>query len=239
MARTCSKSSTASRAPISFSQSIIRSNAVNLSWKRSFSTETSSTNTTSASTSTTESTASTASNPSEQATTNGAEAKATPAITTEQYTALETKLNDMTDRWKRAEAEIQNVRRRSNIDIDNARKFAVQSFAKALLEVADTMELAILSAEKALTDNTDPAFKSLLEGFRLTESVMHKAFSTAGIKRLEALGAKFDPNFHEGLFQVDDPTKEVGTVATVLKAGYTLNDRILRAANVGTVKPRS
>lgn len=120
--------------------------------------------------------------------------------------------------------------------IADAKKFAVQSFAKSLLEVADVLEIAVKAAEPKAAASSDPDFKNLMEGVSMTQKVLLQIFERQGLKKFEPLGEKFDPYMMEGLLQVEDPTKTTGTVAMVLKSGYRLNERCLRAAQVGTVK---
>lgn len=137
-------------------------------------------------------------------------------------------------------AEIDNVMRRNKEEQEKLKKFGIQSFAKALLEPADVLETAVASADKqaAETDNQD--FKNLHEGVSLTLKSLQKVFANNGIMKVEPQpGDKFDPHKHESVFQVDDPTKESNTVAMLIKSGYSIHDRIIRAPQVGTVKYRA
>jgi molecular chaperone GrpE len=140
-------------------------------------------------------------------------------------------------------AEAQNVRRRSEEEIDRVRKYASQGFAKDMLDVADNLDMAIKATEKSgaveLMNNESAeskALKTLYEGLVLTQKEIVRVLNTNSVTKIEALGVKFDPNVHDALFEVEDASKEVGTVAVVMKDGYMYKDRVLRPARVGTVK---
>ena len=140
---------------------------------------------------------------------------------------------------------MENLRRTTRIDVDNARKYATTGFAKSVLEVADTLELAGKSARDALQSGevkdgkAVEVVRSLLEGIEMTERVLGKVLADNGVVRQEAMGAKFNPHEHHGLFEVEgEAGQEAGTIAHVMKQGYKIHDRILRAAQVGTVKAK-
>lgn len=167
-----------------------------------------------------------------------------------QLAEKEKQIKDLNDKWLRSMAETENVRQRGQNQVNDAKKFAVQGFAKSLLEVADVLELALKAVQQQLQSKTNGSGKveslspedcqktlsNMIEGIEMTEKVLHKVFETQGLKKFEPVGEKFDPHKHEGLFEVQDPSKEVGTVAHVMKSGYMLNERCIRAAQVGTVK---
>lgn len=134
-------------------------------------------------------------------------------------------------------AEMDNIRKRTKIEVDNAYKFSVGSFAKSLLEVADNLERAIaLVPENVRSGDENPMMKALYEGVKLTDDQLVKTFQTQDIVRVNPLDEKFDPNFHEALFEIPDATKEAGTVGQVLSVGYKISDRCLRSAKVGVIK---
>eukprot|EP00937_MAST-01D_sp_MAST-1D-sp2_P002764 g2764.t1 len=143
------------------------------------------------------------------------------------------------DRTLRTLAEMENVRRISKRDVDNARDFAITKFAKGLLDVADNLERAIGSVEGGLEGvdaEAQPQLHTLLEGVQMTEAQLQKAFADHSLQRFGAEGDKFDPHEHDAMFETEDPEKEPGTIAHLFKAGYRLNDRVIRPAQVGTVK---
>lgn len=99
----------------------------------------------------------------------------------------------------------------------------------------DILERA-LEAVKPETLNNNPDLKNFYEGVQMTEKLLLKAYEQNDIKRFYPMGQKFDPNLHQALQEVSDPSKEPGTVCYVMKAGYQLKDRLLRAASVAVVK---
>ncbi|CAB3992318.1 grpE homolog 1, mitochondrial [Paramuricea clavata] len=146
-------------------------------------------------------------------------------------------INDLEDKYKRALAESENVKNRMKKQVEDTRLFGIQGFAKDLLEVADVLGKATESVpDEEIENNTH--LKSLYEGLRLTDQQLHKVFSKNGLEKLSPVGEKFDPNFHEALFEQDIPGKE-GTVILVNQVGYTLNARVLRPAKVGVAKAKT
>lgn len=135
----------------------------------------------------------------------------------------------------RALAESENVRRRMEKQIEEAKLFGIQDFAKDILEVADILEKATESVpDKELKENTNVPLSSLYEGLKLTEAQLQKMLLKNGLTKIDAVGDPFDPNIHEALFEL--PGEKPGTVAVVSSVGYILNGRTLRAAQVGVVK---
>ena len=147
---------------------------------------------------------------------------------------LKKEIRDMKDKVIRSYAEEENVRRIAKRDVENARAFANTSFAKSLLDVADDLERALTSVpQEKLSENI--ALKSLYDGISMTEKQLHKVFNQFKVFKYGTVGDKFDPELHDALFSMPDATKPHGTIAQVLKNGYKLNDRVIRAAQVGTV----
>lgn len=156
--------------------------------------------------------------------------------------AAEQRINDLTaemaqmkDNQLRALAEAENVRRRAMRERDDASKFAVSAFAKELLQVADNLRRALETVPQEARE-TDDYVKNLATGVEMTERQLIAAFEKVGVRRLEALGEPFDPNFHQVVFEVANSGKPGGTVVQVLQAGYTLHGRLLREAMVGVAK---
>ncbi len=148
---------------------------------------------------------------------------------------LEEELADVKDKMLREAAEVENIRRRSQKDREDAKKFSIASFAKDLLDVNDNFSRALDAAPKN-RDELDDHIKSLLEGIEATQRAMIRAFERNGIKEISPIDEKFDPNLHEVMFEVPTPDKEDGTIIQILETGYTLNDRLLRPARVGVSK---
>ena len=149
---------------------------------------------------------------------------------------LQQQLEGKHDQVLRSLAEAENARRRAKIDVEEAHKFAVGKFAKELIGVADTLKLAqdAVPAELRASDE-HPQLKALYEGVVMTETVLQTAFSKHGLKKIWPMDEKFDPKFHDALFEMPSPDKAPGTVAHVASAGYVLHERCIRPAAVGIV----
>lgn len=131
---------------------------------------------------------------------------------------------------------MENVRRRAKIDIDNSTKFGIQGFSKDIIEVADTLDMALENSKASFEKKNNPEFEALYDGLVMINNILHKTFNKHHVKKYKSLGEVFDPNVHDGLFQFPDPTKTPGTVGQVMKEGYVLHERVIRVANVGTVQ---
>ncbi|MDR0378343.1 MAG: nucleotide exchange factor GrpE [Candidatus Accumulibacter sp.] len=135
----------------------------------------------------------------------------------------EAKAAEYQDAWLRAKAESENVRRRAQEDIAKASRFAIERFAAELLAVKDSLEAA-LAAE-------NPGVESLKAGSELTLKQLAAAFEKSGLRELDPVGERFDPNFHQAISTVESE-QDAGTVVTVLQKGYLLAERVLRPALV-------
>jgi molecular chaperone GrpE len=166
----------------------------------------------------------------------------TPAAETEAAapgdatTALAREAADLKDRLLRSLAEMENLRRRTEKQVDDARVYGIASFARDSLGVADNMRRALDAVTPELRETADPAVKALIEGVELTERELLRVLEKHGVKKLEPLGNKFDPNLHQAMYEVPDPSVPAGTVAQVVQAGYTIGDRVLRPALVAVAK---
>ncbi|KAM4809074.1 grpE protein homolog 1, mitochondrial [Rhinophrynus dorsalis] len=149
---------------------------------------------------------------------------------------LEDQLKEITDKYKRALADTENLRQRSQKLVEDAKLYGIQGFCKDLLEVADILEKATECVPKEEVKDSNPHLKNLYQGLVMTEVQMQKVFKKHGVVKLNPLGAKFDPYEHEALFHSPMEGKEPGTVALVTKVGYKLHERTLRPALVGVVK---
>lgn len=156
-------------------------------------------------------------------------------VSIEQYEALEKELTETKDKLLRAVAETENMRVRARREREDASKFAVSNFARDLLEVADNFRRALDAAPED-REQISERMKLLLEGIEATERSMMRTFEKNKIEQLDPTGQKFDPNFHEVMFEAPMPDKENGTIIQVLEVGYTLNGRLLRPARVGISK---
>ncbi|KAH7477170.1 hypothetical protein PRIC1_001190 [Phytophthora ramorum] len=155
-----------------------------------------------------------------------------------QVEELTAKNQDMNDRLLRALADAENVRRISRVDVSNAREFAISKFAKALLDVSDNLKRAheSIDVEALQPEKQLDAIKVLHEGVVMTETQLQKVFREFKINQVGAVGDKFDPNVHDALFEYEDASKEAGSVGQLMKAGYLLNERVIRPAQVGVIK---
>ena len=148
---------------------------------------------------------------------------------------LENEAADLKDKLLRALAETENVRRRALRDRQEAAKYGIANFAREMLGVADNLRRALDHVDGDVRKDNE-AIESLAAGVEMTERAMLDALERFGVKPIEAMGQKFDHNFHEAMFEAPDPTKPNGTVIQELEKGYTLAERLLRPARVGVSK---
>lgn len=150
---------------------------------------------------------------------------------------LNAKVKEHHDALLRGLAEQENVRRIAKRDVERARTYAVQSFAKDLLDVADNLERARNSVPETVgAEDASKFLTSLLEGVTMTDTGLQKVFNGSGITKFGAVGDAFDPHIHEAMFQFEDEKLEPGTVGNIISPGYFFKDRVLRPAKVGTIK---
>jgi molecular chaperone GrpE len=153
----------------------------------------------------------------------------------EQLAALQAELAETKDRLLRALAEAENVRRRAQRETADAARYGAANFAKDLLDVADNLRRALASMPES--EANDERSRNLLAGVAATERALLAAFERHGINRIDpAVGARFDHNFHQAMFEVESPELPPGSIAQVLQPGYVFHDRLLRPALVGVVK---
>jgi molecular chaperone GrpE len=155
---------------------------------------------------------------------------------TDELSALRAETADHKDKLMRTLAEMENLRRRTEREIADQRQYAVASFARDMLTVADNLRRAIDAVPKEMRDGRDPALNALIEGVEVTERGLEQSLTKFGVKRVETKGLKFDPSFHQAMFEVDNPEAAPGTVADEIQAGYAIGDRVLRPALVSVVK---
>ncbi len=139
---------------------------------------------------------------------------------------------ELKDQLLRALAETENVRRRAERDVTDARRFATADFARDLLAVADNMQRAIDIAKA----NAEAGSEAVVEGVDLTLRQLEQMLEKHEIRVVEALGLKLDPNLHQAMVQIEDATAEPGTIIQIMQTGYTIHDRLLRPALVGVAK---
>lgn len=134
-----------------------------------------------------------------------------------------------------AKAETENVRRRLEQQAEDRGKYAVAAIAKDVLSVADNLRRALESVPPAAREGNDIA-NTLTVGVEMTERELLNTFERYGIRLVEAQGTRFDPNLHQAMMEVEDPSQPEGTVVMVMQQGYVIHDRLLRPALVGVSK---
>ncbi|EOV0863067.1 nucleotide exchange factor GrpE [Vibrio parahaemolyticus] len=143
----------------------------------------------------------------------------------------ETKVKDQQDAVLRAKAEVENMRRRTEQEIDKARKYALNKFAEELLPVIDNLERAIQAA-----DTENEVIKPILEGVELTHKTFVDVVAKFGLKEINPEGETFNPEFHQAMSIQESPDYESNTVMFVMQKGYELNGRVIRPAMVMVAK---
>jgi molecular chaperone GrpE len=149
---------------------------------------------------------------------------------------LEAEKADLTDRLLRLAADMDNLRRRTERDVTDARKYALTKFAGDMLAVGDNLKRALDAVPAERRQSGDEAFSALLEGVEMTAREMERLLERNGITRIAAQGERFDPNRHQAMFELPDSSVPAGTVVEVVQDGYQIADRVLRAALVGVSK---
>ena len=143
---------------------------------------------------------------------------------------------ELKDKLLRTLAEMENLRRRTEREVSDARTYGIANFARDVLTVADNMERALQALDDELRVKADASVKGLLDGVEITERELLKALEKHGVRKLEPQGEKFDPNFHQAMYEVPDASVPAGHVVQVVQPGYTIGDRVLRPALVGVSK---
>lgn len=145
---------------------------------------------------------------------------------------LQAEKAELQDKYLRAVAEAQNVRRRGQQDVEKERKFGIERFARDLLSVADNLGRAL----SAVPADLDPAMKNLIAGVQATERELQSVLERHGVTRIEAVGKPFNADFHQAMMEVEDPSVPAGTVVQEMIPGYLIAGRLLRAAMVAVSK---
>src|SRR5262245_49010815 len=159
-----------------------------------------------------------------------------PAQETDPLAAAMAEAAGMKDKLLRALAEMENLRKRTEREIADSRAYAVTAFARDILNVADNMHRALGALDTELREKATAGVKALLDGVELTERELLNVLEKHGVKKLDPLGQKFDPNRHQAMFEVEDASVPSSTVVQVMQAGYTIGERVLRPALVAVSK---
>jgi molecular chaperone GrpE len=163
------------------------------------------------------------------------DADAPDALTLEALLAeKDQQVADLTDRLVRQVADMDNMRKRLEKEKQDASAYAVSSFARDLLAVADNLGRALAAIPE--TARADTTISTLIVGVEMTEKELIAVLGRNGIQRQEAKGVKFDPNLHQAMAEVETTTQEPGTVVDVFQPAYMIKDRLLRPAMVTVAK---
>ena len=151
------------------------------------------------------------------------------------YEELQDSNAELKDQLLRALADTENTRRRAEREKADTAKYATANMARAVLSVADNLGRALASVSSE-AKQADEDLNNLCVGIELTETEMVNVFEQFGIKPIEAMGKKFDHNFHQAMFEVEDAEQPAGTIVQEVQRGYVIHDRLLRPAMVGVTK---
>ncbi|MBA4268257.1 MAG: nucleotide exchange factor GrpE [Bosea sp. (in: a-proteobacteria)] len=149
------------------------------------------------------------------------------------FAKIEAERDDLKDKLLRTLADMENLRRRTEREIADAKAYAVTSFARDMLGAADNLRRAQESLPDSARSTEEPALKALIEGVDLTERDLLKTLERHGVRKIEPLGEKFDPNMHQAMFEAPDAEVAKGLVSKVVQSGYKIGERVLRPALVG------
>ena len=150
--------------------------------------------------------------------------------------ALQSENADLKDKILRTAAEMENMRRRFEREMADARQYAVTGFAREVLSIGDNLGRAIAAVPEEA--RSEGATKALLEGVEMTDRELHRVLGKHGVNKIEPEGQKFDPNLHQAMFEIEHDDAPNGTVVQVMQAGYSIGDRVLRPAMVGVAKQK-
>lgn len=150
--------------------------------------------------------------------------------------ALAREAAESKDRLLRTLAEMENLRRRTEREVADARAYGISGFARDMLAVADNLRRALEAMGAEARADLPAPVVAFVEGVELTERELLKAFERNGVKKFDPAGQKFDPNVHQAMFEIPDPAQPNGTVVQVVQSGYMIGERVLRPALVGVSK---
>lgn len=150
--------------------------------------------------------------------------------------ALAQEAADCRDRLLRTLAEMENLRKRTEREVADARAYGITSLARDVLGVADNMRRALDAGGPELRETADAHVTALLDGIELTDRELNKVLERHGVRKLEPQGEKFDPYLHQAMYEVPDSSVPSGTVVQVIQPGYVIGERMLRPALVAVAK---
>jgi molecular chaperone GrpE len=150
--------------------------------------------------------------------------------------ALRAENAELRDRLLRAVAEMENLRKRTEREVRDARQYAISSFARDILGVGDNLRRAFESVGDDARQHGDAVLKSLMDGIDMTERELLNTLERHGVAKVDPQGERFDPHLHQAMMEIEDASVPSGTVVQVLQIGYTINGRVLRPAMVAVSK---
>ncbi len=155
----------------------------------------------------------------------------------DETSVLKAEISDLKERYIRLAADMENLRRRTEREVKDARVFAISNFARDVLSVSDDLSRAMqVVRDSQNTEDPLASVAGLVEGIAATERAMITTMERHGVTRVDPVGEKFDPNFHQAMFEVPDTEKPNNTVVNVVQAGFKIGERMLRPALVGVSK---
>ncbi len=147
--------------------------------------------------------------------------------------ALQAEVASLKDRILRTMAEMENLRRRTEREVADAKSYGVTSFAREMVAAVDNLQRALASIPVDAKSDASAAIQSFVQGVELTERDLLSRLARFKVQPIETVGSRFDPNRHEALFEMPDETVPTGTVVQQMETGYVIGDRVLRPAKVG------
>lgn len=174
-----------------------------------------------------------ASNP--EAAAEAAAAAADGDVAAARIAALEAEAAELKDRVLRTIAEMENLRRRTEREVADARQYAIAAFARDMLTAGDNLARAIEAVPEEARSSSE-ALTALIDGVEMTERDLVNSLERHGVRKLDPLGQKFDPHLHQAVFEVPTSEQPAGTVMQVMQSGYVIGDRVLRPAMVSVAK---
>jgi molecular chaperone GrpE len=146
---------------------------------------------------------------------------------------VETEKAQLQQQVLRLAADMENLRKRTQKDVVDARNYSISGFAREMLAVSDNLRRALDAVQPEAREQADESFSALIEGVELTERVMLQALEKSGVKRISPKNERFDPHFHQAMFEIQNAEVPNNTVLDVVQEGYVIGERVLRPAMVG------
>ena len=160
----------------------------------------------------------------------------TPSGVDDTFEALVSERDALKDQLLRALADVENMRRRTERELETARKYSHTGFARDLVGAIDNLARAIDAAPAADDEAVGESVTALITGIEMSWTEIQSTMERHGIRQINPLGEKFDYNFHQAMFEMPHPDQPPGTIVEVVQHGYVLHDRLLRPAMVGVAK---